>query len=225
MDSASNIFANSIFVTFILLVIFFLLGVGVGWFLRGRNSLLDFNSAWQAGHPHAETSIAPMLNPSAYSNAMFKTGRPTREDEEVFAPVEERALEAVEDSAQVESEAVDDSVPAEAGVDSTELPGAWRGLGGDVASGIARVDDSLGLVYSEAPDHADDLTALKGVAKVLNGKLNDFGVYTYRQIAGWNDSIVAEFSTRLSFKDRVQRDDWIGQAKALHKEKYGEDLD
>ena len=111
--------------------------------------------------------------------------------------------------------------PPEAG---DELPAAWKAVRGDIDSGKARIDDTFGLLYKERPDNEDDLTTIKGVGDILNGKLNDFGVYTFRQIASWNDTVIKEFSSRLSFKDRVLRDDWIGQCKTLHKEKYGEDL-
>lgn len=196
---------------FYLAVAFFLLGLCLGWILWGKGRPRGYDSAWYSGHPHLDTSIAPMLNPAAYSNSKARRERVT--------PVQEKIVAKPKDEDADES-----SVAAAPETVNTDLPAAWRALGDDVSAGIARVDDSLGLVYSEPPGQADDLTAIKGVAKVLNGKLNDLGIYTYRQIAGWNDSITAEFSTRLSFKDRVKRDDWIGQAKALHKEKYGEDL-
>lgn len=89
-------------------------------------------------------------------------------------------------------------------------------------SGKVKNDEKLGILYTEKPDEVDDLTQISGVAKVLSGKLNDFGVYTYRQIALWKKTQIDEFSERLTFKDRVGRDNWVGQCKKLHKEKYGE---
>ncbi len=64
----------------------------------------------------------------------------------------------------------------------------------------------------------DDLKKIKGVAKVLEGKLHGFGVYKFKQIAVWTDSACKEFSKLLTFKDRIYRDDWISQAKAFHEE-------
>ncbi len=106
-----------------------------------------------------------------------------------------------------------------------DLPSAWAAFTAELDAGNARVDDDLGLLFDAPPAAADDLTRIKGIATVLNRKLNDFGVYTYRQIAGWDESVVGEFSKRLSFKDRVQRDDWVGQARRLHSEINGEALD
>ncbi|WP_319530097.1 hypothetical protein [uncultured Cohaesibacter sp.] len=62
---------------------------------------------------------------------------------------------------------------------------------------------------------ADDLKRIKGVGKVLEGKLNDLGIYHYDQIAKWNRSHINWVSTFLSFKGRIDREDWIEQAKLL----------
>ena len=95
----------------------------------------------------------------------------------------------------------------------------------EIESGNARLDQSFGVVFTAAPDKADDLKKIKGVGNVLEGKLNEHGVYTYRQIAFWTDAAVREFSKMLtSFKDRIYRDNWIAQAKALHEKHHGENL-
>ncbi|WP_395747072.1 hypothetical protein [Prosthecobacter sp.] len=77
------------------------------------------------------------------------------------------------------------------------------------------VDPRLGLIYKNRPVKTDDLTALKGIAKVLEQRLHEFGIYTYAQIAAWNEDQVKEFSTRLAFKDRIQREHWVEQAREL----------
>ena len=65
------------------------------------------------------------------------------------------------------------------------------------------------------------LGPITGIAEVLERKLNAFGVYKYKQVMEWDAIAVAEFSKLLSFKDRIQRDDWIGQARRLFQEHYG----
>lgn len=87
-----------------------------------------------------------------------------------------------------------------------------------------RKDEELGFVYTERPSRVDDLKKIKGVANVLEGKLHDFGVYRFKQIALWEESVIAKFNERLDFSDRVQRDEWQRQAREFHKEEYGEDL-
>lgn len=73
----------------------------------------------------------------------------------------------------------------------------------------------LGLIYKDRPAQVDDLTALKGVARPLEQRLHVLGVYTYEQIAGWTKDQVREFSARLAFKDRIEREQWVGQARDL----------
>ena len=86
--------------------------------------------------------------------------------------------------------------------------------------GSARVDDVRGLVFTEPPQVRDDLKRIYGVAKVLETKLNDCGIYTFKQIMEWDDRAIEEFSELLIFKDRIYRDNWLAQAKRLHEEKY-----
>ncbi len=84
-----------------------------------------------------------------------------------------------------------------------------------------RLDPELGLIYEKAPDPEaqDDLTKIKGVASVLEKRLHAFGVYTFWQIANWDDAVMAKFSERLSFKDRIRRDQWRSQCARLHEER------
>ena len=89
------------------------------------------------------------------------------------------------------------------------------------SGGRMRRDEVLGMVYTQPPKQKDDLKRISGIAQVLEKKLNAFGVYTYRQIMEWDNVAVAEFSKLLSFRDRIERDDWIGQARNLQYENYG----
>ena len=84
-----------------------------------------------------------------------------------------------------------------------------------------RRDEVLGMVYAQPPERKDDLKRISGIAQVLERKLNAFGVYTYRQVMDWDTVAVNEFSKLLSFRDRIQRDDWISQARNLYHEHYG----
>lgn len=63
----------------------------------------------------------------------------------------------------------------------------------------------------------DDLKKISGVGPALEAKLHENGVTSYAQIAGWTDADVAEMDEKLSFGGRIERDDWISQAKELSK--------
>ncbi|MEM6383801.1 MAG: endonuclease [Pseudomonadota bacterium] len=61
----------------------------------------------------------------------------------------------------------------------------------------------------------DNLQRIKGIGKVNEGKLNDLGIYHFSQIGEWNASQSRWVGTFLSFAGRIEREDWIGQAKVL----------
>ena len=68
---------------------------------------------------------------------------------------------------------------------------------------------------------ADDLKLISGVGPKLEKTLNGLGFFHFAQIAKWKKADVAIVDDELSFKGRIERDDWIKQAKALAKNKAG----
>lgn len=62
---------------------------------------------------------------------------------------------------------------------------------------------------------ADDLTRIKGIGPKLSARLNDLGIYHFKQIASWSDSEAKWVEDFLSFKGRVARENWITQARVL----------
>ena len=65
------------------------------------------------------------------------------------------------------------------------------------------------------PARPDDLQLLSGVGPKLEGALHDLGIYTFRQLASWKKSERDWVDHHLKFKGRIERDDWVRQAKAL----------
>lgn len=61
----------------------------------------------------------------------------------------------------------------------------------------------------------DNLQRIKGIGKVNEGKLNDLGIYHFAQIRDWTPAEARWVGTFLSFSGRIEREDWIGQARAL----------
>ena len=68
---------------------------------------------------------------------------------------------------------------------------------------------------AEAPtvEGGDDLKKLSGVGPALEKKLHENGVTTFAQIAAWTEADIADFDEKLSFKGRIEREGWVGQAK------------
>ncbi len=80
----------------------------------------------------------------------------------------------------------------------------------------------FGVIYTDQPAQVDDLKKIKGVGKVLEKALNKFGVYRFKQIALWEQTVIDEFAAILPFGERVIRDRWTDQSRDLHEHKYGE---
>lgn len=84
-----------------------------------------------------------------------------------------------------------------------------------VASGAKPKAKAKAKAAPKAKVEGDDLSKINGVGPTLVAKLNDAGITTFAQIAAWTADDVASFDEKLNFKGRIERDDWIAQAKAL----------
>ncbi|WP_137153661.1 5' DNA nuclease [Rhizobium sp. FKL33] len=70
-------------------------------------------------------------------------------------------------------------------------------------------------VRKPAPKGPDDLKKISGLGPRLEKVLNGMGVTTYAQIATWSDEDVLRMDETLGLDNRIVRDQWVKQAKAL----------
>jgi len=70
-------------------------------------------------------------------------------------------------------------------------------------------------LFTSAPESIDDLKRVKGIGTVIEKTLNELGVYRFEQIANWNDENCAWVDNFLSFTGRINRENWVEQAKLL----------
>ncbi|WP_332713807.1 50S ribosomal protein L21 [Pelagibacterium mangrovi] len=66
-----------------------------------------------------------------------------------------------------------------------------------------------------AAEFKDDVKLIGGVGPALEKKLATAGVTSLTQIAKWTKADVAKFDEELDFKGRIERDEWVDQAKEL----------
>ena len=62
---------------------------------------------------------------------------------------------------------------------------------------------------------SDDLKRIRGIGVVIEKKLQAMGVSNYQHIAAWTPADVEKVSEQLDFKGRIERENWIAQARIL----------
>ncbi|WP_157015309.1 NADH-quinone oxidoreductase subunit E [Mesorhizobium xinjiangense] len=85
------------------------------------------------------------------------------------------------------------------------------------SSKAATLDDKSRPAGIERPSEPDDLKLISGVGPKIEGILHSLGIFTYKQVASWKKAEREWVDAYLKFHGRIERDDWIKQAKALAK--------
>jgi large subunit ribosomal protein L19 len=95
-------------------------------------------------------------------------------------------------------------------------PGAKGGKGAakQEAARKTGAPAELTALFTKPKGEPDDLTRINGVGEVLVEKLHKLGITKFEQIANFSDEEIAKIDEVLDFKGRIEREDWIGQARA-----------
>lgn len=85
------------------------------------------------------------------------------------------------------------------------------------SQGDAPTDDDRApeLMDAPRPEGRDNLKLISGVGPKLEETLNEMGIWHFDQVAKWGEKEIAWVDSRLRFKGRIERDDWMSQAKIL----------
>lgn len=70
-------------------------------------------------------------------------------------------------------------------------------------------------IVEVAAGEEDDLKRIKGIGPVNEKALNELGIFKFTQIAAWTPANVDWVEDFMSFPGRIEREDWIAQAKTL----------
>ncbi|MBS1270557.1 MAG: 30S ribosomal protein S2 [Gammaproteobacteria bacterium] len=79
----------------------------------------------------------------------------------------------------------------------------------------APVEKPSGDKTDAAVKTSDDLTQINGVGPVISAKLTAIGVTGFSEIAGWSEKDIERVDEQLALKGRIQREEWMEQAKKL----------
>ncbi len=137
-------------------------------------------------------------------------------------PRPSRLADAIRDTAV--KPAVESGTTAATAVASTAAAAGTAAAATDAASG-PRASNLSGMrsVRSEAyapqigakSSGHDDLKRVRGVGVLIEKKLNSMGVTTYAQVANWSGADIDRVSQVLDFKGRIERENWVEQARIL----------
>ncbi len=68
---------------------------------------------------------------------------------------------------------------------------------------------------------ADDLKDIVGIGPFLERKLHSLGIYTFRQVSNFTKEDIEKANEIIEFfPGRIERDNWVDQARTFHERKY-----
>jgi predicted flap endonuclease-1-like 5' DNA nuclease len=174
-------------------------------------------------------AIPPLPRWVAASRALLDGSRPPRDDEQhtievVQTPTLERAsseLSAREKLARLVKKVNAREIYVQ------EVERALHTAVGRVrgqAFRIAELEEQLRLAHEKTPRKrksiqvSDDLQQIAGIGPSTQQKLKQAGVVTFEAIAKWSAADTIAIAARIGVsRERIAREGWIKQAKALHK--------
>lgn len=183
----------------------------------GSSTIVERAAAASGSRGAAEASNATADNaPPSTASTSASQG-----DAAPAAPVT-HAMGAVAVPASTEATQASESAAA-AATPAAEEPQASSApeLSGEDAE-MAREADSAGKRPAglQAPrgGQPDKLTRVKGIGPVNEERLHRLGIFHFDQIAAWGGEEIAWVDTFLTFKGRIERENWVSQAAELAKE-------
>lgn len=114
-------------------------------------------------------------------------------------------------------------VEAERDAETTRLQAELAQLRAELQTATAAVERAAASASDSAPPAAGKaskvltgLRRIRGIGPAYQRVLEQAGVSRVQQIAAWTDADVLAFAEKLKMRpDRIVKDDWVGQAKAL----------
>ena len=189
-----------------------LVGIGLTWFLLGR-AMADEQNARDGA---AQARIAALQNELAESDAALNETK----DRLIAVQMDARAVEAKASPLQAElaqaKRAAEQAMEQE--MRQRELTAQLRDELAALKRGSApKAAPRKAPEPAPAPDgaKADDLTVIKGIGKVIEKKLHEMGITSFRQIAAMTPEDAHRVNEAIEFPGRVERENWIEQARTL----------
>jgi NADH-quinone oxidoreductase subunit E len=182
----------------------------------------------KAGKPKTD---APETSPALETPSPTKVAPETEKAASVAAPRHSaananKAAPEVEKVSKQRSGPKTKTEPA-AAFKAPEAKGAQLGAAGKTAAvkttnAKPSLEDKNRPAGIAKPALVDDLKLISGVGPEIEGILHSLGIFTYAQVASWKKAEREWVDGYLSFQGRIEREDWVKQAKALAKGRVAE---
>jgi predicted flap endonuclease-1-like 5' DNA nuclease len=193
-----------------------LVGIGLTWFLLGR-AMADEQNARDSA---AQARITALQNELADSDATLSETK----DRLIAVQLEARAVEAKANPLQAElaqaKRAAEQAIEQEMRQRelTTQLRDELAALkrGSTPKPAPRKAAEPAPAAPAPGPvSKADDLTVIKGIGKVIEKKLHEMGITSFRQIAAMTPEDAHRVNEAIEFPGRVERENWIEQARTL----------
>jgi predicted flap endonuclease-1-like 5' DNA nuclease len=213
----------------VFLIVTAALGFVIGWVLRGARlegarPEVPRQSGAEAAFDDERDRLRTELQAARAAHAELEASLAEREQLAEARARRVRELEAAEASGRQRIAGLEGELSqakAAAGSPRPELerraaaPTEAR-LMGDLAAPPANAIAGAPPQGIAAPEgEPDDLQQISGIGPGIERILHELGIYHFRQIAEFTPDNVAWVNQRLRFKGRIEREDWIGQARKL----------
>ena len=105
------------------------------------------------------------------------------------------------------------AAPKKADAKPAEKPAAKKAA----SKAAPKAAAAAGALFAAQDGEPDDLKLISGVGPVLEKKLHGLGITKFAQVAAFTADDIAKVDDALSFKGRIERDNWLVQAAELAK--------
>ncbi|MEO0451819.1 MAG: hypothetical protein AAFZ74_16015 [Pseudomonadota bacterium] len=181
--------------------------------LRWRNRYLEGRLAY------FEESVEDEVETVVEADDTVETPADPEPEPEAVAASEQGSEPGSEPDSEPDSEADSAADPdPDPASETEEAPVAAPEVKPDIHPSEAMLAELEGVQpeqIDKPSEGGDDLTVITGIGPRIAEVLNGLGIWHYTQIAGWLPEHETWIENHLSFKGRVSRENWVGQAKQL----------
>lgn len=187
------------------------IGVAIGWLLRGARDSATHEAVAQANA--ARLADLRRDRDAAEAALADATAAQHTADEAKLAEMQSALDQCRASVSTLESER-DDAKAALAAAQTQTAEAKETSLAA-APSPAAAVSQPTAAASASDSTQPDDLKQISGIGPKLEGLLLEAGITRFEQIANLTAAQILDLDDILNFKGRIERDDWVGQAKRL----------